>query len=204
MNSCSSTDVGTWIGDDEISFGENHRVQVLAGLTFLSNVVVATDEQRMALQEFLRHADHARWAPTAKHLQLRRLTVVSWLRCLLGARSAEEYLNSNVLSTNDAHCAQAGRRRRAGARRRRSLEGYPGQAVRVGEIRARVPVGMISRFRTRTEAWTAVFRGADDDRVIAAAKKGAPTSWCAQRSKNKLASFSLKKPGSEKASSACL
>ena len=52
---------------------------------------------------------------------------------------------------------------------------------------------------TRTEAWTAVFRGADDDRVIAAAKKGAPTSWCAQRSKNKLASFSLKKPGSEKA-----
>ena len=49
MNSCSSTDVGTWIGDNEISFGENHRVQVLAGLTFLSNVVVATDEQRMAL-----------------------------------------------------------------------------------------------------------------------------------------------------------
>ena len=49
MNSCSSTDVGTWIGDDEIPLGENHHVQVLAGLTFLSNVVVATDEQRMAL-----------------------------------------------------------------------------------------------------------------------------------------------------------
>ena len=86
MNSCSSTDVGTWIGDDEISFGENHCVQVLAGLTFLSNVVMATDEQPMALQEFLRHADHATRAPRARHLQLGRLTVVSWIRCLLSAR----------------------------------------------------------------------------------------------------------------------
>ena len=52
--------------------------------------------------------------------------------------------------------------------------------------------------RICTEAWTAVFRGADDDRVIAAEKEGAPTSWCAQHSTNKLASFSLKKSGSEK------
>ena len=34
----------------------------------------------------------------------------------------------------------------------------------------------------RSVAWTAVFRGADDDRVIAAARKGAPSSWCAQYS----------------------
>ena len=32
---------------------------------------------------------------------------------------------------------------------------------------------------------------ADDDRVSAAAKRGAPTSWSAQYSLNKLASFSL-------------
>ena len=51
----------------------------------------------------------------------------------------------------------------------------------------------------RTEAWTAVFRGADDDRVIVAAKKGAPTSWCAQCRLNELASFSLNKYGSVKA-----
>ena len=58
---------------------------------------------------------------------------------------------------------------------------------------------MISRLAIRTEAWTAVFRGADDDRVIAAAKKGVPTSWCAQYSSNKLANFSLKNYGSNKA-----
>ena len=39
-----------------------------------------------------------------------------------------------------------------------------------------------------TKAWTAVFRGDDDDRVIAAAKKGAPTS--APCSLYKLVSFS--------------
>ena len=117
---------------------------------------------------------------------------------LAGCPWAEEYL-SNVQSTNDAHCAQAGRRLRAGARRRRSLEGDPGQAVRVGEIEPVCQWRDDFAISTRTEAWTAVFRGADDDRVIAAAKKGAPTSWCAQRSKNKLASFSLKKSGSEKA-----
>ena len=50
-----------------------------------------------------------------------------------------------------------------------------------------------------TETWTAVFRGADDDRVIAAAKKGAPTSWCSRHSLNKLASVSEKKYRSEKA-----
>ena len=46
-------DQGKWIGDDEIPFGENHHIQVLAGLTFLSIGVMATDEQPMALQEFL-------------------------------------------------------------------------------------------------------------------------------------------------------
>ena len=50
-----------------------------------------------------------------------------------------------------------------------------------------------------TEAWTGVYRGADDDRDFSAAKKGAPTSWCAQCSLNKMASFSLKKYGLEKA-----
>ena len=44
---------GTWIGDDEISFGKNHHIQVLAGLTFLSNEVMTTDEQPKALHEFL-------------------------------------------------------------------------------------------------------------------------------------------------------
>ena len=43
----------TWIGDDQIPFGENHHIQVLAGLTVLSIGVMATDEQTMALQEFL-------------------------------------------------------------------------------------------------------------------------------------------------------
>ena len=43
------------------------------------------------------------------------------------------------------------------------------------------------------------FRGADDGRVIAAAKEGVPTSRYAQYSFNKLASISLKKYGSEKA-----
>ena len=48
-------DQGTWIGDDEIPLGENHRVQVLAGLSFLRNVVVATDEQRIALLRITQH-----------------------------------------------------------------------------------------------------------------------------------------------------
>ena len=79
-------DQGTWVGDDEFPFGENHHIQVLAGLTFLSNGVTATDEQPMAWWGFLETRDHARRAPTARHLQLRRLTVVSWPRCLLSAR----------------------------------------------------------------------------------------------------------------------
>ena len=54
----------------------------------------------------------------------------------------------------------------------------------------------------RTEAWTVVVPLADDDRVIAAAKKGAPTSWCAQYSLKKLASFSLKNYGSGESASA--
>ena len=49
----SGYDNGTWIGDDEIPIGENHHSHVLVGLTFLSNGVMATDEQPMALQRFL-------------------------------------------------------------------------------------------------------------------------------------------------------
>ena len=46
-------DQGTWIGDDEIPFGENHYIHMLAGRTFCSNWVMATDKQPLALQEFL-------------------------------------------------------------------------------------------------------------------------------------------------------
>ena len=77
-------------------------------------------------------------------------------------------------------------------------EPRPGRTL--GYIRARATVVMISRFPSAPKRGrTTVFRGADDDRVIAAAKKGAPTSLCAQDSLDKLASFSLKKYGSEKA-----
>ena len=46
-------DQGTWVGDDEIPFGENHHIQMHAGLSFLSNGVMTTDEQPMALHEVL-------------------------------------------------------------------------------------------------------------------------------------------------------
>ena len=47
-------DQGPWIGDDDIlPFFENHHIQVLAGLFFLSNGVMATDERPMAVQELL-------------------------------------------------------------------------------------------------------------------------------------------------------
>ena len=45
----------------------------------------------------------------------------------------------------------------------------------------------------------AVFRSADDDRVIAEVKKSAPTSWRARYSLNKLPSISMRKYGSDKA-----
>ena len=53
--------------------------------------------------------------------------------------------------------------------------------------------------RIRTEAWTAVFRCADDDRVIAAEKKGAPNVMVCAMQHEQAGSFSLKKSGSEKA-----
>ena len=37
-------DQGACFGDDEIPLGKTHHLQVLAGVTFLSNVVMATDE----------------------------------------------------------------------------------------------------------------------------------------------------------------
>ena len=107
---------------------------------------------------------------------------------LAGCPWAEEYL-SNVQSTNDAHCAQAGRRRRAGARRRRSLEGDPGQAVRVGEIRARVPVEMISRFASAPKRGQLFFDVLTTTESSRRKRKALPTSWCAQCSTNKLAAL---------------
>ena len=50
-------------------------------------------------------------------------------------------------------------------------------------------VEKISRFPSAPK------RVADDDRVIAEAKKGAPTSWCALYSLFMVASLSLKKYG---------
>ena len=51
MISCSGTIRVLWIGHDKFPPGENHHIQVLADFTFLSNGVIATDEQPMVLQE---------------------------------------------------------------------------------------------------------------------------------------------------------
>ena len=57
---------GTWIGDDEISFGKNHHIQVLAGLIFLSNEVMATDEQPIRSMSFWRDAGSRKTGANSK------------------------------------------------------------------------------------------------------------------------------------------
>ena len=100
-------DHGAWIGDGETPFGENHHIEVLAGLTFLSNGSMATDEQpnsRWLCRSSWRHAGHAKRAPRARHLQLRRLIVVSWLRCLLSASGPKSTGRARVIHGRRPQC----------------------------------------------------------------------------------------------------
>ena len=53
MYSCSNTIKARGLGTTRFHYGKNHHIQVLAGLTFLSNEVMATDEQPKALHEFM-------------------------------------------------------------------------------------------------------------------------------------------------------
>ena len=168
-------DHDTWIGDDEIPIGENHHSQVLAGLTFLSNGVMATDEQPMALQKFLETRGSRKTGANSKTSAATKVDRGELASLRAVCPWVEEYLKST------------GNTRTTPTVPKQEDDGELEHVVVVAAcdgMQATSPCdsGDDVAISIRPVAWTAVFRGADDDRVIAAARKGAPSSWCAQYS----------------------